>query len=100
MEQAVIVKFSYGLKSTKELFALEAELENAIESAGVGGFDGNEISADLSDGYLYMYGPDADVVYAAVEPILKATHFMKSAQVTLVYGELGEDVPRKILQIA
>ena len=99
MEQAIIVKFSYGLESTKELFDLEDLLESAIESAGVGDFDGDEIAADLSDGYLYMYGPDADVVYSVVEPILKSTSFMKSAQVTLVYGELGKDVPRKIVQI-
>lgn len=99
MEQAVIVKFSYGLESTKELFDLEDLLESAIESAGVGDFDGDEIAADLSDGYLYMYGPDADVVYSVVEPILKSISFMKSAQVTLVYGELGKDVPRKIVLI-
>jgi len=99
VEQAVIVKFSYGLESTKELFDLEDLLESAIESAGVGDFDGDEIAADLSDGYLYMYGPDADVVYSVVEPILKSISFMKSAQVTLVYGELGKDVPRKIVLI-
>ena len=99
MEQAVIVKFSYGLESAKELFDLEDLLESAIESAGAGDFDGDEIAADLSDGYLYMYGPDADVVYSVVEPILKSISFMKSAQVTLVYGELGKDVPRKIVLI-
>ncbi|MCJ0975642.1 hypothetical protein MST27_19930 [Pseudomonas sp. PS1] len=100
MEQAVIVKFSYGLDSIKEIFDLEDLLESAIESAGVGGFDGDEIAVDLSDGYLYMYGPDANAVYAVVEPILKSASFMKSAQVTLVYGELGGDVPRKIVHLS
>jgi hypothetical protein len=99
-EQAVVVKFTYGLESTDAIFALEAQLETAIETAGVGEFDGDEIATDLSDGYLYMYGPDADAVYKVVEPILKSANFMHGARVEMIYGELGEDVPRRILEIS
>ena len=99
-EQAVVVEFNYGLESTDAIFALEDQLEAAIEEAQVGDFDGDEIAADLSDGFLYMYGPDADAVFKVIEPILKSVGFMRGAKVKLVYGELGEDVPRKIIKIS
>ena len=99
-EQAVVVKFAYGLESTDAIFALEEQLETAIEKAGVGDFDGDEIAADLSDGYLYMYGPDADAVFRVVEPILKSAAFMHGARVEMIYGTLGEDVPRKVVEIS
>jgi len=99
-EQAIVVTFNYGLESTDELFALQHLLEEAIEKAGVGDLDGNEIAADLSDGFLYMYGPDADAVFAVIEPLLRSVSFMRGAKVELIYGELGEDVPRKIIEIS
>ena len=99
-EQAVVVEFNYGLESMDELFSLQHQLEAAIEEAGVGDLDGNEIAADLSDGFLYMYGSDADAVFAVIEPILRSVGFMYGAKVKLVYGELGEDVPRKTIVLS
>ena len=85
-EQAVIVRFEYGSTDLTRLFALEEQLEQAIRAAAVGEFDGNEVAADGSDGSLYMYGPDADALFAAVRPTLEATAFMSGARVTLRYG--------------
>lgn len=99
-EQAVIVHFNYGSTDLKPLRSLEEALEKAIEAAGVGDFDGDEIAADGSDGYLYMYGANADDVFKVVLPILEQSPFMKGAQVTKVYGQLGTDVPREVITIA
>jgi hypothetical protein len=85
-EHAVLVHFSYGGTDLSRLFPLEERLEVAIEAAGVGEFDGNEIAADGMDGRLYMYGPDADALFAAVRPSLEAAEFMRGARVTLRYG--------------
>ena len=52
----------------------------------VGEFDGNEVAADGSDGFLYMYGPDADALFVAVRSTLEAAVFMKGARVKLRYG--------------
>lgn len=41
---------------------------------------------DGSDGFFYMYGPDADRLFEAVRPTFEATPFMAGAQVTLRYG--------------
>jgi hypothetical protein len=53
-EHAVIVNFTYAGESPDPLFALEDRLREAIDAAGVGEFDGNELASDLSDGTLYM----------------------------------------------
>lgn len=89
-EQAVIVRFDYGSINLAPLSALEDRLIAAIEAADVGEFDGNEIAVDGSHGFLYMYGPDANALFATVRPILESTEFMKAARVRLRYGPPGE----------
>lgn len=49
-EHAVIINFQYGSTDFDPLFSLEDEIEKAIESNGVGEFDGDEIAVDGSDG--------------------------------------------------
>lgn len=92
-EHSVIVHFQYGSTDLQRLFDLENQLESAINEAGVGVFDGNVIAADGSDGYLYMYGPDADKLFEIVEPILEATDFTEGATVKLRYGPIEYEVP-------
>jgi hypothetical protein len=91
-EHAVLVRFAYGSTDLSRLFALEEKLESAIAVAGAGEYDGNEVATDGSDARLYMYGPDADALFAAVRPVLEASAFMKGAQVTLRYGPPGAGV--------
>jgi hypothetical protein len=38
---------------------------------------------------LYMYGPDADRLFAAVRPVLETAAFMRGARVKLRYGPAG-----------
>jgi hypothetical protein len=98
-EHAVIVRFDYGLPDLAPLFDVENQLSAAIEDAGVGEFDGNEVAVDLSDGSLYMYGPDADVLFAAIRPILSASPFMKGAIATLRYGPPEDGVREREVRI-
>ena len=85
-EHAVIIRFRYGSTNLDKLFELEDRLEKAISEAEVGEYDGNEIAVNGSDGSLYMYGPDADQLFAVVEPIIRVHSFMKGAQVRRRYG--------------
>jgi hypothetical protein len=91
-EHAVIVHFQYGSTDLARLFVLEEQLERAILTADAGEFDGNEVAADGSDGYLYMYGPDADRLFAAVRSALESAEFMRGARVKLRYGPPEEGV--------
>ena len=94
-EHAVLVQFAYGSTDLSRLFALEDRLEAAIDAVRAGEFDGNEVATDGSDGTLYMYGPDADTLFAVVRPILEATDFMLGARVRLRYGP-PEDGVREV----
>lgn len=99
-EHAVIVHFNYGSTDLQPLFALEDELEQAISAAGAGEFDGNELAADGSDAYLYMYGPDADRLFEAVRPVLESSSVMKGALVTRRYGPPEDGVRESVVKIA
>jgi hypothetical protein len=92
-DHAVIVHFEYGSTDLSRLFALEEQLERCIDEAGVGEFDGNEIATDGSDGSLFMYGPDADALFASIRPVLTSTDFMNGARVVLRYGPPEDGVP-------
>ena len=70
----------------RRLREVEAKLQRAISAAQVGDYDGDEIAVDGSDGYLYMYGPDADPLFDVVRPILRSTPFMHGATVKRRYG--------------
>ena len=98
-EQSVIVHFQYGKTDLDDLYALEDRLEPLIADAGVGEFDGHEIALDGSDGFLYMYGPDADKLFDVVKPELEATSFTRGASVKLCYHNPGEQGPEKEVTI-
>lgn len=85
-EHAVIVHFEYAADNLAPLFELEEKLEEAIDAAGVGEFDGDEMAVDLSDGSLYMYGPDADALFAAVRPLLGGASCLRNVRATVRYG--------------
>jgi hypothetical protein len=98
MEQAVIVHFQYGSTDLSRLFALQDRLERAIDAAQAGELDGHEIAVDGSDGFYYMYGPDADRLFAVVLPVLKSADFMKGAEVRQRYGP-PQDNSREVVTV-
>ena len=99
-EHAVTIHFSYGSTDLSRLLKLEKKLEEAIVEHQAGRFDGDEMAADGSDGYLYMYGPDGDRLFQVIEPILLRTPFMRGASVKIRYGRATEDVRVREIAIA
>lgn len=98
-EQAVVVHFTYGSTDLSRLFALEERLESVLATSDAGEHDGNEIATDGSDGFLYLYGPDADRLFKVIEPVLRATPFMQGAQVTKRYGPPEDGVKESVVVI-
>jgi uncharacterized protein (DUF1786 family) len=82
----MMVHFDYYPKDRAQLRVLEHRLESVIKRAGVGELGETELHVDGNDGYLYMYGPDADRVYEVVSPILKSSKLMADAEVTKHLG--------------
>ncbi|GEM_PF-1047206 len=61
----------FGSEEEREaLFEVEDQLVEAIEGAGVGEYDGNEVGG--GEFVMYIYGPDADALFSAAEPVLRA----------------------------
>jgi hypothetical protein len=85
-EHSVIVHFQYGIEGLDSLYKLEDDLEAVILEMRVGEYDGHEIAMDNSDGYLYMYGTNAEKLFKAVRPTLEACEFMKGAKAILRFG--------------
>lgn len=94
-QHAVIVQFNYLPGTLDELTPLEDQLVAAVERAQVGQFDGNEIALDGRDTLLYMYGPDADKLFAVIEPVLLMWEPLSEARVLLRYGPPGIDTRQK-----
>jgi len=91
-DHAVIIHFDYGGTDLDALYALEEQLENAINDAGVGELDGNEVAVDGSDGSLFMYGTNADQLFAVIRPILEQSTAIHNAVATVRYGPPGDNV--------
>ena len=70
-------------------------LLSGANAAHAGEYDGNEVATDGSDGFLYMYGPDADRLFEVIRPILEACSFMRGARMTLRYGPPSDEVRRR-----
>jgi len=73
---AVVVRFSYKETSRVPLAELERDLETALEAAGVGIFDGDDLGGEPGIGCLYMYGPDGDAILDVIRPILESSAFL------------------------
>jgi hypothetical protein len=85
-EHAVIVRFQYGIQGLQALHELEDKLEHITTQNAVGEYDGHEIAKDYSDGLLYMYGPNAERLFKAVQSTLREAPFMKGAIAILRFG--------------
>ena len=93
-EHAVVVYLKLsdgGFGSTEEhdqIHELSDQLEAAIESNHAGEFDGDE----FGDGQcaLFMYGPDADALFGAIESILRDSPLNSGGHAIKRYGEASD----------
>jgi hypothetical protein len=98
-EHSVIVHFTYYKDDLDPLHALEVKLRKIVEEKGVGKYDGHEIAMDMSDGFLYMYGPNAENLFKEVKPILELTDFTKGALANLRFGGPGSGAKQIEIEI-
>jgi hypothetical protein len=91
-EQAVLVHLDgLGLPEAAaredDLASLEDQLTGTIERAGLGEFDGNETGPTSTT--LFMYGPDAERLFAGVEQVLRGHPACRGARVEIRRGGPG-----------
>jgi|SRR5688572_13333357 hypothetical protein len=96
-EQCVQVIMHPDVAGLTRLAELEQNLSAAIGSSETGEYDGNEIG----DGevILYMYGPDADALLRAIEPILLGSALARGATVIRRYGPPEDGVREVVSQL-
>lgn len=70
-----------------DLATIEDRLNEVIEQAGLGEFDGNEIGPGETT--LFMYGPDAERLFAAIEQTLRGYPLCQGARVEIRRGGPG-----------
>jgi hypothetical protein len=85
-EHSVIIKFKYGLDSLDPLHRLEIELDQILKQSNAGYCDGHEIAIDLSHGFIFLYGSNAEIIFKAVKPLLDSCAFMRRASANLRFG--------------
>jgi hypothetical protein len=79
---AVIVYFDYKKDNLEPLHKLEDELERVIAKHHLGKYDGNEMAINLNDGILFVYEPNAELLYKAIKPTLLTRDFVKGSAAT------------------
>jgi len=89
-EQALTIT-TVGVKfSPREIFAVQDDLTQAFGLHAVGMVDGNEIALDGSEALIYMYGHDAEAMFAVALPILKSHHATASGRAMLRFGGVAD----------
>src|SRR4029077_1964134 len=73
---------------------IEDELEGEIDRAGVGEMDGNEIGE--GECTLFMYGPDADKLFAAIASRARSSRFGRRAWAIKRYGSVDDPNAREV----
>lgn len=76
-----------------DLENLADELADAVAEAGAGEFDGDELGG--GECVLFFAGPDADRLFAVLQPILRRHPQGRTATVVLQYGS-GEPVTKRV----
>ncbi len=91
-EQAVIVHFLYGNSWTGSHSSsfVKRSLKMPSTHPALVTMTETNLANDGSDGVLYMYGPDADRLFAFVRPYLVGNTLLKGVEVTIRYGAAND----------
>lgn len=90
-EQAVIVHLETHDSMADELFtSLEEALIAMIDHHDLGEYDGNEFGHGSIT--LFIYGPDAELIFSTIEPVLRGHELGRTGHVTIRAGSPGATV--------
>jgi hypothetical protein len=78
----------------ESIHALSDRLAEAIEQNAAGEFDGDEFGE--GECTLFMYGPDADALFAAIETILRAFPGARGGRVIKRYGKAADKSAKQV----
>lgn len=70
-----------------DIVTIEDQLIELLEGTGLGEFDG--IERGQGEATLFLYGPDAELLFAAIDPLLRAYPLCRNARVVVRRGAPG-----------
>lgn len=70
-----------------DLITLEKQLVSTLQSTKAGEYDGSEALNTTTK--LYLYGSDAEELFATIQPILKTNPLCQNARVIIRQGDPG-----------
>ena len=88
-EQAVLIHFAN--EDLEGSTPLQLALDELLTDSEVGMFDGNEVGNGTL--VLYLYGPDAELLFRHIEPVLRADEFCRGAKAVIRWG--GPNAPQR-----
>jgi hypothetical protein len=89
MEQSVLVFIKE--EDFDRMMPIHDKLWALLENSDLGMFDGNEIGG--GETVLFLYGPDAELLFNKIEPTLRADEFCQGAKVIIRWG--GPKAPQR-----
>lgn len=98
-EQAVIIKFKYAESDLNALYELEDKLTEAIDGAGEGECDGHDVTPDLTEATIYLYGPDAEFLFVVAQQVFEQSTCAQDAIATIRLGPPEDGVPERQARI-
>lgn len=72
---------------TCDLATLGERLNEVVRRDGLGEYDGDEVGP--TEATLFLYGPDAERLFAGIEPTLRAYPLSQHARVVIRHGPPG-----------
>lgn len=90
-EHAVIIRIPAPKDESDQigLGQIEDPLIAALERSGAGEWDGHGTDLTTGESEIFLYGPDADRLYAAIEPALRDMPLPPGSYAVKQYGEPG-----------
>lgn len=98
-QQELEIRFEYGSTNFQFVYALGDQIQLAVSEAQVGEYDGHALPADGSEGRYFVFGPDAEVIFRVIQPVLEASSLMRGATVTLWFGSPGWRTPKRVVTL-
>ena len=97
-DHCVKLRFPFSGTDLNPIFGLEDALEEAVSAAAAGECDGNDVGQGQCT--LYMYGPDADALSAAIQAVVAAhRQMLADGHILLRYGPPEDGVREVKIQI-
>lgn len=90
-DHAMIISFWYGKESDDEFYEMTSSLYDFMEGSEIGRYDGHEINMDNTDGRLFFYGENAEILFKHIRAEVLKYEFLHGSDVYLRFGGFNDE---------